>query len=117
MDKIFIRELLVRCIIGINDEERRMTQDVLINIELGTDIREAAQSDKIDYAVDYKALKKKILEAIEKSEYFLIETMAEKIAEICLEDNRVNEVTVRVEKPTALRFAKSVGVEINRKKG
>ena len=114
MDKIFIEELLVRCIVGVNEEERREKQDVLISLKIKTDLRKAGSSDKFEDAVDYRAIKKKIMAMVESSEYFLVEALAEKIAEMLLEDGRIMEVKVRVEKPTALRFAKSVGVEIIR---
>lgn len=116
MDYIHIKDLLVRCILGINEDERREKQDVLINVVLGTDTRPAGQSDCFADAVDYRALKKQIFSMAEQSQYFLVEALAERIAEICLQDPRVQEVRVMVEKPSALRFARSVGVEIRRKR-
>jgi dihydroneopterin aldolase/D-erythro-7,8-dihydroneopterin triphosphate epimerase len=116
MDKIFIRDLLVRCVIGINEEERRTKQDVVISISMMTDTRKAAGTDSIEYTVDYRALKMRVLEMVQNSEFHLVEALAEHIARLCLEDHGVSEVTVSVEKPTALRFARSVGVEITRKR-
>jgi FolB domain-containing protein len=114
MDRILIKDLLLRCVIGIRDEERHEKQDVLINISLGVDLRKAGTSDRIEDSVDYAGLKKRILSMAEASQFFLVEALAEKIASLCLEHPAVEEARVRVEKPTALRFAKSVGVEIIR---
>ncbi len=116
MDKIYIKELLVRCIIGINEEERRDKQDVIINITISADLKIAGSTDNIADAVDYRAIKKRIYSFAESSQYFLIEALAGKIAEICLEFERVLAVKVLVEKPSALRFARSVGVEVIREK-
>lgn len=116
MDKIFIKDLLIRCIIGVNGEERRIKQDILINITLLTDLRKPGKSDKIDEAVDYRAIKKKVYNEIEISDYRLIESLAERVSEICLENSAVKKAIVKVEKPGALRFAKSVGVEITRER-
>ena len=113
-DRIYIRDLLVRCIIGINPDERKNKQDVLINLTLHSDLRKACMSDRIEDTVDYKKIKKQVVASVEVSSYYLVERMAESIAEICLSDIRVNRVDVLVEKPGALRFARSVGVEITR---
>jgi dihydroneopterin aldolase/D-erythro-7,8-dihydroneopterin triphosphate epimerase len=114
MDYIHIKDLLVRCIIGVNEDERREKQDVVINVALGTDTHPAGRSDRLADAVDYRAIKKRIFSMVEGSHYSLVEALAERIAEVCLEDPRVEEVRVTVEKPSALRFARSVGVEIHR---
>ncbi len=114
MDKIAIKDLLLRCIIGVYDEERLKPQDVLINIVLFTDLRPAGASDDIADAVDYSAVKRSVMAMVEQSSYQLIEALAERIAAICLEAPRVQQVQVSVEKPSALRFARSVGVEILR---
>jgi FolB domain-containing protein len=116
MDRILISDLLVRCIIGVRDEERREKQDVVINLSLYADFRKAGKSDRIEDAVDYSAVKKRILSMAEKSQYNLVEALAEAVAEICLEQPAVSCVQVRVEKPSALRFARSVGVEITRER-
>jgi len=115
MDKIYIRDLLLRCIIGIYPEEREKLQDVLLNIEMScASHAKAASSDDIIDTVNYKTITKKIIKIVESSDYQLIETMAEKVAEICLEDKRVYDVRVCIDKPGALRFAKSVAVEVFR---
>jgi len=114
MDRILISDLLVRCVIGLRDEERRDKQDVVINLSLLTDLRKAGKSDRIEDSVDYSAVKKRIVHMAEHSQFFLIAALAEAVAEICLEQQTVLQVQVRVEKPSALRFARSVGVEITR---
>ncbi len=115
MDRIIIKDLSVRCIIGINEDERRERQDVLINIVLSSDLREAGRTDRFENAIDYRAIKKKIVSMVEDSSFFLIEALAEAISDICLAQSGVIEAVVRVDKPGALRFARSVGVEITRK--
>ncbi len=116
MDKIHIKDLLARCIIGINEEERREKQDVIINITLSADLKKACGTDRFEDTVDYRAIKKQVFSTVESSQFFLIEALAEKISEICLEFSGVKAVQVLVEKPSALRFARSVGVEIYREK-
>ena len=112
MDKIRIKDLVVRTIIGTKDEERREKQDVIINVTLRTDLAVAGRSDRIEDTVNYRSVKKRIYTMAEQSRYHLNEGMAEKIADICLEDKRIAAVEVSVEKPGALRYARSVGVEI-----
>lgn len=114
MDKIFIKNLLLRCIIGINELERREKQDVLINIEMSLDFFEATCTDDITKSVNYKEINKNIISMVENSQFFLVETMAERIAQICLENVKIKKVKVSVEKLGALRFAQSVGVKIIR---
>lgn len=116
MDKIFIRDLALRCIIGIYPEERREKQDVVINVEMRCDLRKAGMSDDLNDTVDYKSIKKAILTLVEESRFQLIETMAERIAAIALNDEKVQSVVVTVDKPGALRFAKSSAVEIMRER-
>jgi dihydroneopterin aldolase/D-erythro-7,8-dihydroneopterin triphosphate epimerase len=113
-DRIEIKDLSLRCIVGINAEERKDRQDVLINIVLLGDMHPAAESDDVQDAVNYRTLTKQIIEHVEQSQYFLLERMAERLAAICLRDRRVSRVQVSVEKPGALRFARSVGVRIER---
>jgi FolB domain-containing protein len=113
-DRILIKDLMLRCVLGLSDEERREKQDVLINLILWTDLRPAAASDNIRDAVDYSQLKKRIITLVEGSQFHLAETLADRIASLCLEQTAVQQVQVTVEKPTALRFAHSVGVEIIR---
>ncbi|NOX54913.1 MAG: dihydroneopterin aldolase [Planctomycetes bacterium] len=113
-DQIEIKDLLVRAILGINDDERENRQDVVINLTLETDTRPAGRSDEIRDAVNYRTIAKRVIDLAEQSRYFLVERLAEEIARACLADERVQRVRVSVEKPSALRFARSVGVTIVR---
>lgn len=113
-DQIKIKDLLLRGIIGINDWEREVEQDILINISLTADLTEAGRSDSIDDTVNYRTITKEIIRHVESSKRFTIEALASDIANICLGHNGVKSARVRVEKPGALRFASSVGVEIER---
>lgn len=113
-DRVQIKDLFLRTIIGINEEERRNRQDVLINIILYADTRAAGASDDISDAVNYRTITKRVIKLVEESKFCLVERMAAEIAAVCLEDPCVDEVSVQVEKLGALRFARSVGVEIHR---
>ncbi|MDF7825276.1 dihydroneopterin aldolase [Pontiellaceae bacterium B12227] len=114
MDKIFIRDLALRCIIGIYPEERREKQDIVINVEMHTDLRAAGRTDDLNDTVDYKSIKKAILQLVEGSGFQLIESLAEQIADIALSNQKVEQVIVTIDKPGALRFAKASAVEITR---
>jgi len=114
MDKVFIKDIHARGIIGINDWEREKPQDILINIDLYTEVRKQAANDNISECIDYSNVKKKVMHHAETAKRFTVEALAEDIARLCLEDPRVLKTTVRVEKPGAVRFAQSVGVEIER---
>ena len=114
MDKVIIRNLRARGIIGINDWERDREQEILINIVLYTDISTAETSDDIADCVNYRTVAKKVLMLAENAARFTVEALAGDIARLCLAEPRVEKVQVRVEKPGAVRFADSVGVEIER---
>lgn len=116
VDRLIIRDLRARCIIGVNNDERRDKQDVVISLSIYTDLEKAASSDRFEDALDYRCLKKKVLAMVEASTYHLVEALAEAIAEVCLSDEAIRRVDVLVEKPGALRFARSAGVEITREK-
>lgn len=116
MDKVIIKNILARGIIGINEWERDKPQDILINIDLYTEIRGQASKDSISECIDYSQVTKKVIRHAETAKRFTVEALAEDIAQICLEDPRVLKTTVRVEKPGAVRFAQSVGVEIERER-
>ncbi|NLH40976.1 MAG: dihydroneopterin aldolase [Planctomycetes bacterium] len=113
-DRIFIRDLVVRCIIGVEEVERREMQDVVVQIDLWVDLRKAGRTDALADSVDYSVLKRQILQATERTQYRLIEALAQRIADECLKDQRIECVKVAVEKPGVLRFARTVGVEIVR---
>ena len=116
-DKVFIRDLLCRGILGINPEERVNRQDVLVNVTLECDARPAAASRDIADAVNYRTVAKGVLRLVETGEYLLVETLCEDVAALCLGDPRVSACEVTVEKPSALRFAGGVGVSIRRERG
>ncbi len=114
MDKIIIRDLKISTIIGTFDWERKEKQDLILNIEISCDLRKAGKSDKLEDTVDYKTMKKRIIDLVEKSEFFLIEKTAGSVAELCLATRGVKSVKVTVDKPSALRYSRSVAVEIER---
>lgn len=115
LDRIFIADLLVRGIIGINPDERTNKQDILVNVILWADTRDAARSDDIQDAVNYRTIAKAIIRHVEEGAPMLVERLVAEIARICCElDPRVQAVEVTVEKPGAVRFARSVGVTIYR---
>ena len=112
--RILITDLTARRILGVSEEERREKQEVVINVALVADLSAAAASDRFEDTLDYRALKKTILSLVEASEYYLLEALTERVADLCLEDPRVQQVTVKVEKSSALRFARSVAVEVEK---
>jgi len=114
MDKTFIKDLVVRGIIGVNDWEREKPQEILINITVFSDTRRAAESDDLADCVDYRALAKRVQAHAETAARFTVEALANDLAAICLENELVEQAIVRVEKPGAVRFAASVGVEVER---
>jgi FolB domain-containing protein len=114
-DRIEIKDLLLRGIVGVNDWERGQPQDILINITLFTDLRRAGASDDIEDTVNYRSLTKEVIQLVESSRRFTVEALAADVARACLEQPGAERVRVRLEKPGALRFARSVGVEIERR--
>jgi FolB domain-containing protein len=114
VDRVFIKDLLARGIIGVNDWEREKPQDILINVVAHTDTRSAGSSDKLEECVNYRSLAQRVRDHAEHSARFTVEALANDLARICLEDRRVLKVLVRVEKPGAVRFSASVGVEVER---
>ena len=114
MDTIFLNEMRVETIVGIWDWERKTKQIVSIDLEMGADIKKAALTDNIEDTLNYKGVSKRIRKFVEDSDFQLVETMAEKIAELILVEFNVPLVTVRVNKPGAIRGSKDVGVFITR---
>jgi FolB domain-containing protein len=114
MDKVIIKDLVARGIIGVNDWEREKPQEILINITVFTDTRRAAKSDDLADCVDYRALAKKAQSHAETAARLTVEALANDLADICLGEKGVERAIVRVEKPGAVRFSKSVGVEVER---
>ena len=116
MDKIIIKDLSARGIIGVNPDERNQPQEIIINVTIFLDTSIVGQSDEISDTVSYSTLAKKIRTLAEMAQRFTLEALAEDIAKICLNAESVQKVLVRVEKPRAIRFAASAGVEIERDK-
>lgn len=114
LDKIKINELSIRCIIGSEDYEREEEQEVLISLTLYGDFSRAARTDDLQHTVDYSELKEKVTNIARKSKFQLIEALAQRTAEIALEYEKVEKVTVSVKKLSALRFTDSAEVEITR---
>jgi FolB domain-containing protein len=116
-DEIQIRDLLIRGVLGVNDWEREQPQDILVNLTLLADLRRVGATDDIADTVNYRTVAKKVIAHVETARRFTVEALAADIARICLAEPGVERVRVRVEKPGALRFARSVGVEIERSAG
>ncbi|WP_299178335.1 dihydroneopterin aldolase [uncultured Neptuniibacter sp.] len=114
MDIVYIRELEVETVIGIYDWEREIRQRVSLDLEMGTDIRPAANTEDIDKTLNYKAVSDRLITFIEQSEFLLVETMAEQVAEIVLNEFDVSWVRLRLGKPGAVPQARDVGVVIER---
>ena len=114
MDRVFIKDLVARGIIGVNDWEREKTQEIVINIVAFADTRRAAISDRLEDCIDYRALARKARDHAEAAARHTVEALANDLAELCLQDRAIRRVIVRVEKPGAVRFSASVGVEIER---
>jgi FolB domain-containing protein len=114
MDQIFIKNIIARGIIGINDWEREKPQEIRINAVLFANLRKAGESDDIADSVNYRTIAKKLQQHAETAERLTVEALAADLAKICLEDPGVERVRIRVEKPGAVRFSESVGVEIER---
>src|ERR1700688_5157763 len=114
MDKIFIRALKTEAIIGIFDWERQVKQTVVIDIEIGVDVRKAALSDSIADTLNYKRVAKRVLSFVEASKFHLVETLAEHIAMLILEDFGIAWVRISLSKPGAIRSSRDVGVTLER---
>lgn len=116
VDTIFIDQLAVDTVIGVYDWERRIRQRVVVDLEMDFDIRAAAAADDVDKTLDYKALSKRVIAFIETSEFGLVETLAERVAALVLDEFPVARVTLRLDKPHALRGARGVGIRITRER-
>ena len=114
MDIIFLSGLTTECTIGIWDWERRVKQKVVVDLEMGADIRRAAGSDRIDDTLDYKRVSKRLLQFIGDSEFQLVETLTERIAELVITEFSVPWVRVRLNKQGAIRGSRDVGILIER---
>lgn len=114
MDQVIIRDLVARGIIGIESWEREKPQEILINVTLFADLARAGETDDIADCVNYRTITKKLQAHAEAAQRLTVEALASDLAKICLEDPRVMKARVRVEKPGAVRFTRSVGVELER---
>lgn len=115
MDKIFIHALKTEAIVGIFDWERQVKQTVIIDIEFSADIRKAALSDSIDDTLNYKAVAKRVLAFVEASSFHLVETLAEHLAVLILQEFGVAWVRIALCKPGAIRGSRDVGVVLERR--
>jgi FolB domain-containing protein len=113
-DKIIIADLRARGILGVHPHERRQAQDILINLTLHADLARAGHTDALADTLDYSAVAKAVVAYVEGASHLLVETLAAAIARICVVDLGAEAVVVRVEKPGAVRLARSVGVEVTR---
>lgn len=115
MDCITIENLRLRCIIGFNEEERRNKQDVVITMDIYTDLRKGGETDDPTDILNYKTVNKAVIAHVEASSYNTLEALAASIARVAVVDNGVPHIRVRVEKPGALRFTDNVMVTIERR--
>jgi dihydroneopterin aldolase len=113
-DKILLQELEIPCIIGILPRERKKKQKIMIDLEFSTSVRRAARRDNLRDALNYQKIAGRATEFVSKSRFYLIETLAERLAQILLREFKLKSMTLRVSKPKAIRNAKNVGVEIRR---
>jgi 7,8-dihydroneopterin aldolase/epimerase/oxygenase len=116
MDVIFLTGLTSDCIIGIWDWERRVKQKVVVDLEMGADIRKAAASDAIEDTLDYKKVSKRLLQFVGESQFQLVETLTERIAEVVVTEFGVPWVRVRLNKQGAIRGSRDVGILIERRR-
>ena len=114
MDRVFIEDLRVQTVIGIFDWEREIKQTVSLDLEMAFDIAKAARSDDIADTLDYKAVSKRLIQFVEKSEYQLVEALAEECARIILAEFPVPWLRLKLGKPGAVRGSSAVGVVIER---
>jgi dihydroneopterin aldolase len=114
MDKIFIHALKAEAIIGIYDWERQVRQTVLIDLEFAADVRKAALTDSIDDTLNYKRVAKSILAFVESSQFHLVETLAEHVAMLVLDEFGISWVRITLSKPGAVRSSRDVGVSVER---
>jgi dihydroneopterin aldolase len=117
MDIIFIQGLKIDTVIGIYDWERKIRQNIVLDIEMSTDIRATSKTDHIDQALDYKAVSKRLIDFVQNSEYQLVETLAEKITQIVLQEFEVTWIKLTLNKGEVLTGAQGVGVIIERSNG
>ncbi len=116
MDKIIIKGLKLDCIIGVNEWERNQKQPVIIDITAYVDVSKAAKTDNLDNAINYKEIYDLVVNLAKNSHFYLVETLAQEIANACLKNFKIKKIKVKILKPEALKLAESAGVEIVREK-
>lgn len=114
MDRVFIENLTIETVIGIFDWEREIRQTVSLDLEMNFDISRAAATDSIEDTLDYKAVAKRLIRFVEKSEFKLVESLAEHCAQIVLNEFPVERLKLKLSKPGAVRGSSAVGVMIER---
>lgn len=114
MDTIFLKDLKVETLIGIWEWERKLRQTVVINLEMAADIRRAAATDRVEDTLNYKSVAKRVQQFVAAAEFQLVETLAERVAEIVRDEFEVPWVRVEISKPGAIRGSRDVGVRIER---
>jgi len=114
MDIIFIRDLRIETVIGIYEWERQINQTVSLDLEMAADIRRAAATDSIEDTLNYKAVAKRLIEFVGASRFLLVETLAERIADLVLNEFNISWLRLTLSKPGALRGARDVGIIIER---
>jgi D-erythro-7,8-dihydroneopterin triphosphate epimerase len=107
---IRIKNLRLRTVVGTNEWEREAPQDVIINVEMEFDGSTVARTDRLQDTIDYKTVKRRIIDVVEGSSFYLLDRLANRVLEIVMEEEKVQRATVEVDKPHALRFADSVSV-------
>ena len=112
--KVFVQGLEVSCIIGTLPRERKKKQKVVIDLEFPASVRKAARRDNLRDALNYQKIAWRATEFVSKSRFYLIETLAERLAQALLREFKLKKICLRVSKPNAIRNAKNVGVEIRR---
>lgn len=117
MDTIYIEDLRIDTVIGIYEWERRIRQTISLDIAMRFDIRAAARDDDVALTLDYKAVAKRVIAYVEQASFQLVETLAERVAALILNEFNVAEVSIALDKPRALRGARGVGVRITRRAG
>jgi len=116
MDIVFLHDLKIDTVIGIYDWERKIKQTILLDLDMGFDIAKAAKTDHIDNTLDYKAIAKRLIDFVGNSDFQLVETLAEKSAEVVLNEFPVQWLRLKVNKKGAVSQAGDVGVIIERSK-
>ena len=115
MDKVFITGIRVGTTIGVYDHERTITQDLIIDLEMACDTRAAGASDNFEDALDYDAISRRTFDFVKSTNNYLLEAVAEQLADVLLKEFRIEEIHIRITKPGAVAIADAVGVEITRR--